>query len=1206
MEITKPSGEICTYPKNESSNMWTLPLSAQSNKVALSPPPGFQMLPTQVPYIHQNNAAVNHQLNAEFVKYVHASFGNPSLSTFITAARRGYFGNLPRLTVDMINDNPPVTTATASGHLDQTRQVIRPSQPSGSSIQAPMTVVQATNITNIRPLPDIHIANHTIYSKDYDLKAEMHSDLAGKFPFVSYRGNQYILVSVFHGYIHVEVMPNRESNSYLKAFRDTYTFFASKGHTIKLQTMDKETSGAVSSFFTNEAKVQLNYVPTSIHRRNKAERAIRTFKNHFISTLATANPAFPLSYWEAFIPQAEITINLLRCFRLNPAISAYHGIYGKTYDFLSHPIAPCGTKVVVLEPSDKRNSWSSHGVVGFYLGPELDVFRSYLVYIPTTNKIRSADSVSWFPTTFEMPGSSKLDIINTNLESLVKSLTHLGSSHLPPTNIQPYNDLVHNSVTNLFEAVSMLHPPSTSTSNSDSSPTSITNPLQRVITSNNEPITPTEDVQRVLSSSNLPQQDNSNLLNALARKPRKKVSKGQPIPQTAALNPTSSVNIDITPSVPTPPQSIVSSVISTLPVTPSSHNSKKTKTSKSKTSKKKKSEPEPSKPIEPTDIPPNLIPSKPFKRKTSKPTRYADHITRQINHYANTAANLDLEGNPLTHRKALAGPDKEHWIQSDIEEIERLLETGTAIFIDPLTKPAYRAASYYNPQVKIKIKDGVRQYRTRGTIGGDRIDYDGEVHAWTANLTTIKLLLNATVSENAHFMTADIKDFYLNTELPRKEYMRVHRKQVPDFIIQKYNLEELFQNHYIMMEISKGIYGLPQAGKLAQDRLIAHLNKHGYHLVPSTPCLFRHETRDIAFTLVVDDFGIKFSHSEDATHLLDTLRELYTITVDESGSKYVGLTIKHDRQAKTLTISMPNYIKQALVRFGIDTPKTMTDSPVIYTPPEYGQKKQQKPKIDTSPKLTEVGIKRLQVIIGVLLYYARAVDPTLLVAVNKIASRITTATEDTNNATTRLLQYVACHPEASITYHASKMILCVHSDASYLSETQARSRAGSLMYLSNDSDPIKTLVNGAIEYSSTIIGQVVASAFEAEYAALFLCGQSAEAIRTTLAELGYPQQPTVIICDNTSAVGIVNHTNQQCKSKAIDMRYHWIRDRSDQGHFKVLWYPAKYNLADYFTKAHPVYHVKALRKYFVEDKQINLSEGVLIDKQPRRLKALTN
>jgi len=72
-------------------------------------------------------------LNAEYVKYYHASFGNPSFSTFITAARRSYFGNLPRLTVDMIMSNPPITTATASGHLDHQRQLIRPAQVTGST-----------------------------------------------------------------------------------------------------------------------------------------------------------------------------------------------------------------------------------------------------------------------------------------------------------------------------------------------------------------------------------------------------------------------------------------------------------------------------------------------------------------------------------------------------------------------------------------------------------------------------------------------------------------------------------------------------------------------------------------------------------------------------------------------------------------------------------------------------------------------------------------------------------------------------------------------------------------------------------------------------------------------------------------------------------------------------------------------------------------
>jgi hypothetical protein len=98
----------------------------------------------------------------------------------------------------------------------------------------------------------------------------------------------------------------------------------------------------------------------------------------------------------------------------------------------------------------------------------------------------------------------------------------------------------------------------------------------------------------------------------------------------------------------------------------------------------------------------------------------------------------------------------------------------------------------------------------------------------------------------------------------------------------------------------------------------------------------------------------------------------------------------------------------------------------------------------------------------------------------------------------------------------------------------------------------------------------VSSASEAEYAALFLNAQTGTGIRNTLADLGYPQPATPMICDNTTVVGITNRTSKMRKSKAIDMRFHWIRDRSDQGQFDVKWQPAASNLADYFTKTLPV------------------------------------
>eukprot|EP00978_Attheya_sp_CCMP212_P036552 scaffold166612_cov63-Attheya_sp.AAC.1 len=82
------------------------------------------------------------------------------------------------------------------------------------------------------------------------------------------------------------------------------------------------------------------------------------------------------------------------------------------------------------------------------------------------------------------------------------------------------------------------------------------------------------------------------------------------------------------------------------------------------------------------------------------------------------------------------------------------------------------------------------------------------------------------------------------------------------------------------------MYGLPQAGILANKRLKKHLAKSGYHERPRTPGLFRHETRPITFCLVVDDFGIKYVGQEHADHLLDTLRTQYTMTTDWDGTNY--------------------------------------------------------------------------------------------------------------------------------------------------------------------------------------------------------------------------------------------------------------------------------------------------------------------------------
>jgi hypothetical protein len=443
-------------------------------------------------------------------------------------------------------------------------------------------------------------------------------------------------------------------------------------------------------------------------------------------------------------------------------------------------------------------------------------------------------------------------------------------------------------------------------------------------------------------------------------------------------------------------------------------------------------------------------------------------------------------------------------------------------------------------------------------------------------MQTIKLLLNAVVSGKSKFMTADIKDFYLGTPMETYEYMRVELKTIPSDVQDKYDLQKYAKNGVVLMEIMKGIYGLPQAGKLAQDRLVAHLAAHGYHQAKHTPCQFTHETRNIAFTLVVDDFGIKYTEEADAKHLLAALRELYVMTEDWAAEqKYVGITVSHDRANNIITLSMPEYVDKALARFGASDIKG-AHSPSIYVPPTYGAKLQMAPEIDTDDDnpLTQAEITRIQEIVGVFLFYSRAVDSTMLTALSKISTQQAAPTRRTIEATTRFLQYAKQYPNNATIIRPSDMQLKGQSDASYLSETMARSRAGMILYFSINEDGT---INGIIDAASTIIPTVCSSVAEAEYAALFLAGKEITSARHTLHDLGYPQASTTIMCDNSCAVGIANVTVKQKRSKAIDMRYHWIRDQIKQGKITVTWEAGKKNLADFYTKSHPVWHFKLMR-----------------------------
>jgi hypothetical protein len=234
--------------------------------------------------------------------------------------------------------------------------------------------------------------------------------------------------------------------------------------------------------------------------------------------------------------------------------------------------------------------------------------------------------------------------------------------------------------------------------------------------------------------------------------------------------------------------------------------------------------------------------------------------------------------------------------------------TDTCFFIKLTIIPKDRKITYgkivcdYKPHKKEKE-------RVRFTVGGNRLDYSGDVATYTADITTFKILINSTLStSDAAMMMMDIKNYYLGTPLPRFEYMKILLSWFPAEIVDKYNLDALAVDGWVYIEIRKGMYGLKKSGLLANQLLQTRLAPFAYYPARHTPVIWLHKTRPISFSLVVDDFAVKYVGKQHADHIRNALLKTYELTTDRAAKLYSGMTLKWDYKNITFDISMPGYV----------------------------------------------------------------------------------------------------------------------------------------------------------------------------------------------------------------------------------------------------------------------------------------------------------
>lgn len=315
------------------------------------------------------------------IKYLHGAAGFPVKDTWITAINAGNFASWPGLSAKEVARYFPESDETAKGHMKRQRQNVR------------STKVVATHANSSTPVTMPQHKEYYLYV--FNAHDTLYTDQTGQFPITSMRRNKYIMImyEVNGNYIDAEPFKNRTDEELTKTYEIMCNRLRASAENAPLPTLhilDNEAPKGLKLAIKENCAYQL--VPPDTHRRNLAERAIQTFKNHFISILAGVDPSFPIKCWDRLIPQAVLTLNLLRQANTMPELSAYAFLHG-AFDYNKTPLAPLGCAAQVHNASERRGTWGEHSLDGWYIGTSPEHYRCYTVHIKQTNSERVSDTV---------------------------------------------------------------------------------------------------------------------------------------------------------------------------------------------------------------------------------------------------------------------------------------------------------------------------------------------------------------------------------------------------------------------------------------------------------------------------------------------------------------------------------------------------------------------------------------------------------------------------------------------------------------------------------------------------------------------------------------------------------------------------------------------------------------------------------------------
>ena len=655
-----------------------------------------------------------------------------------------------------------------------------------------------------------------------------YTDATGTLPTVSLDGNQYYFIAYHYDTNYIFAMPIKDVKdaTLVAACAEVVNTLKEKGYKPTLNITDNQAVRPLKEYLKSE-DCAWQFVKSANHCVNATERAIQTFKNHFISGLCSTDGNWPLQLWDTLTLQAVIAMNLLRASRIDPNKSAYHQLHGHKYDWNAHPMAPPGTKAIVYLSLDDRGSWAPRGIDAWCCGPDLDHYRNMRFYVPATKAYRTSGSFDLFPQHCMLPELTPDAHATEVYDELVESIQRIRK--------QPKKKLLSN-MTKALRYLARDKAPIERVADVPHSKGTKTN-------SEGAPVERMDNPPPITTSTN---PTNPQILQTKPRTHQRSTRTNDP----GRLPPINDPNAC---PFTKPGRSCRLQNVEPVPIIPVNEHAPSS-----------------------TRIPytsPNIISQEALNHIMA----CTDHETNEIwlpNAFTlasptapinqGNTGNIDIEhfcapvAHPMTgetiskHRKlmrdAVLG---EMWATAFGKEFgnlaqgdDRTGEKGTnAIFVmtpdEILRIPKDRVVTYgrivvdYRPQKK-------DPNRVHITTGGNLIQYPGELTTRTADLTTSKILWNSVLNTpGAKFMGIDIKSFYLLAPLERYEYMKMPLSIFPQHVCEQYNLEQHAKEGFVFLEIRGAIYCLPQAGALANKLLRKRLAPAGYYEVAHTPGLWK-------------------------------------------------------------------------------------------------------------------------------------------------------------------------------------------------------------------------------------------------------------------------------------------------------------------------------------------------------------------------------